>query len=1653
LENLGTSGTSARPISAASSAENIAPSARFQLHRLLQSANGVETWLSGERETESLYILKRAECTDLRDQFPLLQRELEAMRSLGEIVAYGREGKYLYFVRRHHPGTTLAERLALGALSPLECLKIARSALQSLSKTHDAGLLHRDLKPSNLILGKDGSVTLIDFGFSLRDPVASDSAVEARLGTALYAAPEQAGTLDRPLGPWTDLYSLGCVLFEALAGRPPFQAENFGALLRLHLTEAPSPLRALRPDLPSALDAFVQHLLAKEPQNRYRSCSSALADLECIEALLTRRDADPEFLVGLHDPRSSIAEPAFVGRKSELAMLGVELDRARQGRGGLVLLEGESGGGKTRILREFASSAGWTIFGQGVDQVALRPFQVLSGVIEAVLRRGREDLEFRERLARELDDWREPLCELVPDFAAIFGISPLRALGPEALAEIRSVQALSALLDRLGTDGNPCVVVLDDCQWADELSLKLISFWQQKSGEGTLANRHVMMVASFRSEEVGPHHRLRQLKHFTPITLPPFHAGEVKQMVESMAGRLPLDASDTVASLSAGNPFMASAILQGLFESGTLRPGDRGWRVDPESLREVRASRRAAAFLSRRLKGFPPELLRVLSVGAVLGKEFRLAEMVPLLGTGEAEIQLILGEAVARKVVWAQVGGQAYTFVHDKIRETVLSLLSEDARRSLHLQAANGLEALAPNRCYELAYHFAEAGRLDRAFAYAYRGATLARGQHSLQISEKYFRIAERGLAYATDRERFGVLRGLGEVLLLQGKYPEAEAACRSALAISSGPEELAEIRRQLGDVFFKRGDVSAAAAVTEDALRSLGRHVPRHAVAYALCLLWEILVQTLHCLFPHLRHRRAHPPSPAQLLALRLYSRLAYINWFGKGGIPCAWAHLREMNQAETFPETLELAQAYSEHAPVMTMLPWFRRGLAYAEKSLVIRRHLGDLWGEGQSLHFLGVALYGASRFEESLERCGEAVRVLERTGDRWEVNTASWHRAAALYRLGRLAQARDLARQTYQAGMEIGDSQACGLSLSVWAKATEGQVPTHLIDDELKRSRGDLHTQMELLQARAICRLYDGDSAGAIASLREADRLVTQRGLRQEYMAPILPWLCTALRRHLESLPEIAVGEKKRTRRLLRKTLRRAYRLARFYRNNFPQVCREWAYWHALQGKESASRRLFTRSLREAEKQGASWECALTREAQAEVGTYLGWPGARESLNSAREELARLRATLRRPDPAPATESSLSLLDRFSSVLSAGHALATALDRDSLYSALCEHGFSLFRSERCFVLEFPDGKIAVSRRAGALTADPLSLVSQGLVKQAIELQFPVTLNQTQDLSTNESILLSEARSVLCAPISVRGSTVACLYVTHDQLAGLFGETEIQIARFLTTLASAALENAEGFARVSALSEERARLSESATAALRARDEFLSMASHELKTPLTSALLQCQILLRRLAQSEEVAVPKEHAERSLRISEAQLRQLKRLIDDLMNVSQVNSGHFELEREPLEISRLVFEAVENLRETCRLAKCEVRLGPMSPTTISGDRGRIYQVLSNILVNATKYAAGAPIEVTMDSRPGLVRIHIRDHGPGIPPELHTRIFDRFDRGNAERAASGLGLGLFIANQIMRSHGGRILLSSEPNNGSLFTLEFPAVMRE
>ena len=225
----------------------------------------------------------------------------------------------------------------------------------------------------------------------------------------------------------------------------------------------------------------------------------------------------------------------------------------------------------------------------------------------------------------------------------------------------------------------------------------------------------------------------------------------------------------------------------------------------------------------------------------------------------------------------------------------------------------------------------------------------------------------------------------------------------------------------------------------------------------------------------------------------------------------------------------------------------------------------------------------------------------------------------------------------------------------------------------------------------------------------------------------------------------------------------------------------------------------------------------------------------------------------------------------------------------------------------------------------------------------------------------------------------------------------------------------------------------------------AVRVRDEFLSIASHELKTPVTALHLQIQSVLRR--RSKETSTPEWMMGKILR-AETQVERLIRLINNLLDVSRITAGRLEFEPEDVDLAQVVREAADRFRD--EIARAGSELHVHADETVWGfwDRLRLEQVVTNLLTNAIKYGKGQPIELTVEGIDGVARLQVKDHGIGISHENQARIFERFERAVSERQYGGLGLGLWITRQIVEALSGIIRVVSEPDAGSLFIVELP-----
>jgi serine/threonine protein kinase/tetratricopeptide (TPR) repeat protein len=1111
---------------------------------------------------------------------------------------------------------------------------------------HEMGKLHRDVKPTNVLVRPGGQVVLLDFGLAGElDRSGQHLSGEGHFaGTVAYVSPEQAA--GQALTPASDWYSVGVVLYQALTGRLPFGGRDALRILHDKQTADADPPRAVAAGVPDDLDQLCADLLRRSPQGRPSG-----------PEVLRRLGAGQAGSAPAASAAASQRAP-FVGRTQHLATLREAFETSKRGRAVTALVQGRSGAGKSHLVLHFL--AGLTERGEAVvlagkcyERESV-PYKALDGLVDSLSQHLARlpSLEAQALLPRDVHLLARtfPVLQRVPAVAQAPGqrgeVADLRE------ARRRTFAALHELLGRL-SDRRPLVLFIDDLQWGDADSAAQLAELLRPDVAPAL-----LFVGCSRSEDAAASACSKLiLGEKQPagerwdLVVEPLTPAEARELALALMGRddpAGVARAEAVARESAGNPFFVQVLVQRL-AAGLTSPGclpDEAGALGLEQL------------LWERLQALPEDARQLLEVVAVSGQPLSRAEACQaagLAGQDPKALAVLQANRLLRGTGLAAL--EEVETYHDRVREAILLHLPSATRKGHHLRLAEALEHStsaqagvepdggaaehgrhpAARRVFDLAYHFDAAGESVRAFPHALAAAERARSQHALQMAEQQLRIALRG---ASDgQSRCQVALGLGDVLMLLGEYGEAERQFQAAAEVAQEDLSRAQIASKLGELALKRGDHAAANKAACGGLALLGKSPPRRRSLLYVGLLWEALVQTLHSYFPRwFLARRKREGADRELTEVRLLHTLSHAWWFMRGPIPCLWVHLREMNLAERYPPSVELADVYAAHCPVVSMLPNFRRGFDYVERSMAIRRDLGDALTLGQSLQFYSMLLHAASRFPECVEKAREAIKHLEQTGDRWACNCARFSMAQSLHRLGDFRAALSEARRTHQDASAIGDGVFSAFSLAVWAKASKGKTPPDLLQAELESAGGNLLRKIQVLFAQAVCLIESDEPGGAADLLAEAQRLASKAGIRNTYVSPFLPWLATALRLAADK-PDCLPAQRKALLRRAQVAARQGLRLARSFQNDLPHALRENARLAALRGDSRRAGKFLDESLAVAGRQGARYEHAHSLLAQGEIGSKFGWPGAAERLETARQVLHRLES----PTPPPPTEET--------------------------------------------------------------------------------------------------------------------------------------------------------------------------------------------------------------------------------------------------------------------------------------------------------------------------------------------------------------------------------------------------------------------------
>jgi hypothetical protein len=716
------------------------------------------------------------------------RREMQAMERLGEhphlvpVWDTGEEDGRPFIVSPYMAGGDVQRLLAAtpgGRLPVEQAISISIDICRALEHAHGCGIVHRDLKPANVWLGDDGAARLGDFGLATTGAARGGGVL---VGTVAFLPPEQA--LGRPAGPRSDLYSLGGMLYQMVAGRPPFVGDDAVSIIGQHLNADPVAASHHNAEVPATLDDLLEDLLAKRAEDRPESAAAVRERLEQI------RDAPPEEAAAEPDenPLEALAGGVFVGRDEELDELRGAAEEVLGGRGRLVLLSGEPGIGKTRTSEEVATyarlrgaKAHWGRCHEGEGAPSYWPWVQ---VIRSYVREADP-----VALAWEMGAGGAEIARVVPELADRVGGAA--EAGEDERARFRLFDSISTFL-RNAASSRPIVLVLDDLHWADEPTLLLLQFLARQLGDSSL-----LVIGTYRDVELGRHHPLSRVlgelagaESVSRVVLHGLDAADVARYVEITAGTEPPPGLvETVHEQTEGNPFFLGEVVRLLASEGGLEDGGAVRPAIPQGVRDV---------VGRRLDQLSEEANAALGTGAAIGRDFDAEILAAVEGTERAEVEAVLSEAVAAQLVGERGGGR-YRFSHALVRETLYEELGAAQRPALHSRIATALERVysadperLERRLAELAHHFNEAGQagdLDKAVDYASRAGDRAIAQLGYEEACELFERALEALELCGEDawRHCDLLVRLGEAQVRGGHFPEGRATLERAAAEAQG--------------------------------------------------------------------------------------------------------------------------------------------------------------------------------------------------------------------------------------------------------------------------------------------------------------------------------------------------------------------------------------------------------------------------------------------------------------------------------------------------------------------------------------------------------------------------------------------------------------------------------------------------------------------------------------------------------------------------------------------------------------------------------------------------------------------------------------------------------------------------------------------------
>lgn len=1179
---------------------------RYRLDERLGAGGMGQVYRAFDRDDQRDVAVKLLRPDLIHDprQIQRFRREFRAISRIDHpgcvsVFAEGVHDQHRYMVMEYVPGGNLGRLVGAPDRVLLPVLIQLAAALDCI---HNRRIIHRDLKPANVLLaaGDPPAPKLVDFGIVKVIDETSTRLTEsgALLGTLDYLAPEQLE--GEALDPRSDLYSLGCVMFELWAGRPPFVGAPFQRL-RARLEREPTRLRELAPLAPARVDDMIARLLDRDPAQRPRRAADVARELAEIWVEESGGAASAQALGSLSELRTSgfLYRPGLIGRESLQADLLARIDAAAAGRdSALIAVHGAAGAGKTALMssltRELEQRGDRVVttarHSAGVTPFA--PFLSVSMALDAAL-------GWLPQTGDRAAAPRNPNGSASDHNHKIHVPADDAAVARHQLAN-EIARKLHAAHER-----EPVVLIIEDLHVADatalELLLELVGTFgapgrrspagrDEERGTDRSARRRPVIVATMRpAGRARLEAAVRDRDAVSFVALEPLGRAEVGQIAAAMlavtASSVPDRLVAHLADACDGNPLLVQSALHGLVDRGHLRLASSGWTLETDDL-DAALSSAVGEVLQLRLATLADSTRAILSAAAVYGSVFDPELLCRVAHAPEDAVLDALDEAIRAAVVRSVDGASRrdeYAFEHERLAEVLRNELDVEQRRRYHDAAGEVLNERGTASPAMLAFHFARGSDQSRAYRYlheagfwAFEARDYRAAQHHLRAALDRVGSLDEGIR---ERARIECAEPLADALIVAGHTREGIELLRELARLDAPPTTRARWLRKLGQALMRTADVAEGLAMLDRALGAVGDAMPRRRLA----LLWRVVRDVALTAGRRVLGRAPAYDQAGEERAL-IHRELAFMyRWID---LERSLAHLTAfVRLAYRLGGDIYLVDAHAGAGYLCSLLGWPKLAARNQDKARQLALDAHDMHGLSRLEVVQGGTVAVLTGDEEAtFAHCDRGVQVAEELGDRFLIDFALTMRGWCGVLMSRWQSAADDFRRAGALAVELDvpwlrDDAACGRSV---VELLHGQL-----EPASQAARGVLSSDVRLAlpaldalatEALGAAALMSGQFRDAIAFFERARARYLERRLYRGWGMLTKIWYCEALlcladEQGQDAVPDLLAELRHNARRS-----RRRQRGLSLYHGHDALLL---GAYESRRGNERAARRLFARS----------------------------------------------------------------------------------------------------------------------------------------------------------------------------------------------------------------------------------------------------------------------------------------------------------------------------------------------------------------------------------------------------------------------------------------------------------------------------------------